>query len=316
MTLYTSVNKFGGDAGKDVDQIIRTVSTVFWYRQGKQFVSVVSAMKGVTDQLLGIIKAVESGNDELAKYLGWQIREKHLGAAHQLGLNGTMDKELELMSQLIDPLPRNVILNPRTSDSIAFFGERLSTLLYVAAMQATGIPAIAVDSCSLLLAAEQYGKRQVLIDESRENVQRILHPMLERGLFPVITGFAAQDIQSGQPMTLDRGGSDYVAACTAVCLEGKHYEDDEENVCCEELALWKQDPGVRKRDPKIDPNAEIIPYLSHEESVGVGKVLHNSTAIPLKESNIPLIVKGLTNPNHPGTVICSLEMYNLRYKER
>src|SRR5439155_1737140 len=76
--------------------------------------------------------------------------------------------------------------------------------------------------------------------------RRALGPVLARGLVPVVPGFlgAAPD---GQVATLGRGGSDLTATLLARVLGAR------------EVSLWKDVPGLLTADPRIVPDARVVP---------------------------------------------------------
>src|SRR5439155_169833 len=76
---------------------------------------------------------------------------------------------------------------------------------------------------------------------------------LARGVVPVVPGFlgAAPD---GQAVTLGRGGSDLTATLLARVLGAR------------EVSLWKDVPGVLTADPRIVPDARVIPQLHVREA--------------------------------------------------
>ena len=71
--------------------------------------------------------------------------------------------------------------------------------------------------------------------------------------------------------------------------------------------IWTDVDGVMTADPRIVPEAQVIPVLSYSE-VGElayfgAKVLHPRTIRPVVERGIPLWVKNTFNPDFPGTLI-------------
>jgi aspartate kinase len=71
--------------------------------------------------------------------------------------------------------------------------------------------------------------------------------------------------------------------------------------------IWTDVDGVMSADPRIVPDARVIPVLSYSE-VGElayfgAKVLHPKTIGPVVERGTPLWVKNTFNPTCPGTRI-------------
>jgi aspartate kinase len=132
------------------------------------------------------------------------------------------------------------------------------------------------------------------MDQTRERVQTRLAPMLEDGIVPVVTGFIGATAQ-GVTTTLGRGGSDYTAAILGVCLDAA------------EVWTWTDVDGVMTADPRVVPEARVIPTVSFNEISELAyfgaKVLHPKTIRPITERKIPLRVKNTFNPTHPGTLV-------------
>src|SRR5439155_1456955 len=82
---------------------------------------------------------------------------------------------------------------------------------------------------------------------------RTLGPLLARGAVTVIPGFlgAAPD---GQVATLGRGGSDLTATLLARVLGAR------------EVSLWKDVPGLLTADPRIVPDARVVPQVHLREA--------------------------------------------------
>src|SRR5204862_365704 len=74
-----------------------------------------------------------------------------------------------------------------------------------------------------------------------------------RGTVPVVPGFlgAAPD---GQVATLGRGGSDLTATLLARVLGAR------------EVSLWKDVPGLLTADPRIVPDARVVPQVHVREA--------------------------------------------------
>jgi aspartate kinase len=113
-------------------------------------------------------------------------------------------------------------------------------------------------------------------------------------VLPIVTGFLGAS-ESGVTTTLGRGGSDFSAAILGVALDA------------DEVWIWTDVDGVMTADPRIVPDARVIPVLSYSEVSELAyygaKVLHPRTIRPVVERGIPLWVKNTFNPTSPGTRI-------------
>ena len=95
--------------------------------------------------------------------------------------------------------------------------------------------------------------------------------------------------------TLGKEGSDYSAAILGNIFNA------------EKVILFKDVDGVYSADPKKDKTVKLYSKLTydkaHELCNSGHKVIHPKTIKPLKEKNIPLIIKNFNNLNKPGTMI-------------
>jgi aspartokinase/homoserine dehydrogenase 1 len=119
----------------------------------------------------------------------------------------------------------------------------------------------------------------------------------------VVPGFigAAPD---GSVTTLGRGGSDLTATLLAPPLGARR------------VVLWKDVPGILTADPRLVPDARLIPHLHHREAAEVAhygaKVLHPRALIPLSGTRIVLRVRSFLDPESPGTEV-SARRASVRY---
>jgi aspartate kinase len=151
-----------------------------------------------------------------------------------------------------------------------------------------------VDATELIVTDDAYQKAVPLMDATRDRISAHLVPLLDEGVIPIVTGFMGAT-EGGVTTTLGRGGSDYSAAILGACLDA------------DEVWTWTDVDGVMTADPRIVPDAKVIPTLSYSE-VGElayfgAKVLHPRTIRPVVERGIPLRVKNTFNPACPGTRI-------------
>jgi len=151
-----------------------------------------------------------------------------------------------------------------------------------------------MDATQLIVTDSNFQNAHPIGEETRKKVQQNLVPLLKQGNIVVVTGFIAANEQ-GVTITLGRGGSDYTSAILGDALDAA------------EVWTWTDVDGVLSADPRIVPNARVIPELSYNEVSEMAyfgaKVLHPKTIRPIIERNIPLWVKNTFNPTHPGTRI-------------
>jgi aspartate kinase len=151
-----------------------------------------------------------------------------------------------------------------------------------------------VDATELIVTDETFQNAVPLMEASRSRIASRLGPMLDEGIIPVVTGFIGAT-EGGTTTTLGRGGSDYSAAILGDCLDA------------DEVWIWTDVDGVMTADPRIVPEAQVIPTLSYAEVSELAyfgaKVLHPRTIRPVVERGIPLWVKNTFNSGFPGSRI-------------
>ncbi len=179
-------------------------------------------------------------------------------------------------------------------DAITSLGERINARVLAALLRLRGCPSQAVDATDLIVTDRTFQNAVPLMDATRAKIVECLVPLMEDGLVPIVTGFIGAT-QDGITTTLGRGGSDYSAAILGTCLDA------------DEVWTWTDVDGVMTSDPRIVPDAQVIPMLSYGE-VGElayfgAKVLHPRTIRPIVENGIPLWVKNTFNPTCQGTCI-------------
>lgn len=281
------VMKFGGSSVSDADRI-RAAGDIVRGRLAKNPVVVVSAFRGVTDELLGLAKDALKG--DLARLV--PLRKRHEETAAALGVDFSpcrpLFEELESLAKGVSLLKE---LTPRTLDHAASFGERLSSRLIAAAWASSGLPARPVDApVAGLLTDSRFGAANPLPE-----ADAALRASLGGGTdVPVVTGFIGR-APSGDIATLGRNGSDYSATILGAALGASVIE------------IWSDTDGVMTADPRLVPEAKPLAALTFAEAGELayygGKVLHPHTLVPAVRKGIPVSVLNTFKPEHPGTSI-------------
>ncbi len=297
------VMKFGGTSVGDATAIaalaeIAREQLVVWDRA----VVVVSAMSGVTDLLIQGAQTAAAGDAQSYKTIAMRLREKHATALAELvatpedvattraPIERLMD-EFELLCHSVHVLGE---VSPRALDAISGLGERMSARLVAAAMRARGTAAEAVDASEFVITTAHFGGAVPIQPQTRDRAQARLAPLLVRGVVPVVTGFIGAT-ESGASTTLGRGGSDYSGAIVGAALDA------------DEVAIYTDVDGVMTTDPRLAPEARVIPVISYAEMGELAyfgaKVLHPRTIRPVVERQIPLRIRNTFNPTHAGTLV-------------
>ena len=301
--MNTLVMKFGGTSVGSPDAITQAVNIVKRSSQDwDQMVVVVSAMRGVTDLLIQSAETAASSDEQAFLSLIGELDNRHQDTIRELIDN---DGERVRLSAIIDEYIAELSaycrsihvlgeVTPRGMDTITSLGERMNARVVASALSGNRFKARAIDATELIVTDASFQNALPLESITRKKVHARLDPLLNEGVVPVVTGFIGAT-QSGITTTLGRGGSDYTAAILGDCLDAN------------EVWTWTDVDGVMTADPRIVPEAQVIPELSFSEVSEMAyfgaKVLHPKTLRPIIERDIPLWVKNTFNPTSPGTKI-------------
>lgn len=289
------VYKFGGTSLADIDRIERALELISRERtKGRQILLVVSALGGVTNELINLcILAIAGNRDYINRYEALVHRHFHiltsLSAAGDV--NVLLDDIFTELREKLDGLYLLRELTPAAKDLILSCGERLSAAIIHTALTAKNIPARRCDTRELILSDSVFGAAAVMFPETNA---RIRAKITEDESVWVFTGFIAADA-SGRTTTLGRSGSDYTASIIAAALK------------VSEIVIWTDVDGVLTADPRICPEAFTIPRICYEDAMELShfgaKVIFPPTMIPAMKASIPIRIRNSYKPDNPGTVI-------------
>jgi len=293
--------KFGGTSVAD-GQCIRRVVDILekHHKAGDELAVVVSAQRGVTDQLIEITSKLPTAKDDTAiapliQALGKRHMSTLEGAAPDyLAETGAVIEERLISLQNILLAVYNLQeLTPRSRDYVISFGERLLAPILGAALRQRGIRSTVLDGCDAgILTTLQHGESTALL-ESDERIKKRIGPLLEKEI-PVIMGFMGCT-RNGIVTTLGRSGSDYSASIIGAGIDA------------DEIWIWTDVDGIMTCDPRVINDARVMPSLSYIEVMELSyfgaKVMHPRSIEPAMRKNILVRVKNTFNPSHPGTII-------------
>jgi bifunctional aspartokinase / homoserine dehydrogenase 1 len=299
-TKGLTVHKFGGASLADAAGIGNAVAIA---REAAGSVAVVvSALSGVTDALYKVAGAVGgkpgSRIGEIAADLAKRHRRCVVGVVPpgpgRQALLAEVDRSFEELA-LLSRAPDFVRdLSPAALDALLSRGEEIAARIFAAGLAAAGRAAVWVSPLDLVATDGRFGGASPRLPETDRNVRRVLAPLLKKRVVPVVPGFvgAAPD---GRVVTLGRGGSDLTATLLARALSAKA------------VFLWKDVPGMLTADPRVVPDARVVPQLNVREAAELAyygaKVLHPRALIPISRRGIPVFVRPFAQPDRPGTEI-------------
>ncbi|HLI08931.1 MAG TPA: aspartate kinase [Ktedonobacteraceae bacterium] len=315
MEADLSILKFGGTSvgsGERMRRVAHIVTHTCNKAEEPFPVVVVSAMSGVTDQLLRIARyACEDEGKKLELELE-ALKQRHLEALEKAvtrreARHASHDTLQEAFSKLERDVEALKAARQRGDEvalptaAVAAWGERLSVLLVAAAVQESGVRAAPVRE-EVIITARPHEVPPVgmvvgaepLMEETRQNAQRLISPLIEQRVVPIAAGFIGRT-SDGYVTTLGRNGSDYSASVIGAALNGV------------EVTIYTDVDGVLTADPRLVPNARLLPVLSYAEAARLSwfgaKVLHPRTLIPVAPRNIPVRVRNTFRPHIRGTLV-------------
>lgn len=214
------------------------------------------------------------------------VRSKQQG--HQVivvvsAMSGETNRLIELAKQ-IDPNPSS-----RELDVLLTTGEQTSISLLAMAIIKRGHSAISLlaDQAGII-TDNLFGKARIQMIPPKRLTQE-----LEQGRIVILAGFQGRDIE-GNITTLGRGGTDTTAVEVAAAMQA------------DECQIYTDVNGVYTTDPRIEPKAKRMDFVTFEEMLELAslgaKVLQIRSVEAAGKHNLPLRVLSSFEPDK-GTLI-------------
>lgn len=287
-----NVLKFGGTSVGTVESLTHVKSIV--ETLPSDTVVVVSALGGLTDKLISTANLA-------AQHGEWRTQMDAISARHHDIIDSMVgdDKKSHTLSKvnsLLDELQRAYEavdllgdVPQKTLDVIVSLGERMSAPIVAGIIRNATLH----NSLDFIKTEKWFDKN--IADAS------LTHDLIVREFSgcsagPHVTGgFISQDRDTGEITNLGRGGSDYTAALIAAALNA------------DMLDIWTDVDGFMTADPRLIPDAKVLPRMSFIESMELcsfgAKVIYPPTIYPVFHKNIPIRILNTFNPSAPGTLI-------------
>jgi len=295
--------KFGGSSLLGAERMLHAASIVRDAASHASVVVVVSAMKGITDRLLAIARALEAGCRTDARRDAEHVFYLHREALQNLQLEAQeRDRVLSDLHLLGEDLLHDAspLTQPSSAvraalqDRLASYGERFSARLVAAAIERTGVPAVPVSSSEFVLTCDTFRDARPQLDETRRRGREILLPLFRDGIVPVVTGFIGAT-RDGRVTTLGRNSSDFSGALIANVVDA------------DELVIWTDVDGIYTANPRESAEAKLLHELSYDEAHALAaagaKVLHAEVLPLAAETEMVVWVRNTFKPQLRGTRI-------------
>jgi len=295
------VHKFGGSSVADA-ACFRRVADILEANAAPRQAVVLSACRGVTDDLLGLVDAAERRDVAWVEKLD-AICTRHVALAREL-LGPAADEYIRGLTADCNDLHgvlQTVQLIRQASRSIreivAGSGEIWSSRLFAVFFEQRAGRERAVewiDSREIIRIQHGALGPAVQWDASRASAASLAGRA--GPIYLIAPGFVARDEQ-GLQTTLGRNGSDFSGAIFGDLLDAA------------ELIIWTDVDGVLSADPRRAPGATVIDQMSYEEAMELAyfgaKVLHPQTMAPAVAKGIPIWIRNTFAPERAGTLICA-----------
>src|SRR5438034_499559 len=228
-------------------------------------------------------------------------RQRYLAVLHSIGLDGRsniplqarLDEAFDELRHLCVEIAKGGELTPAMTDAFVAHGDRIAARLVAAALTANGTVAEFVEATDVVRADGPHGNASPDIEQTTQAAEKVLRPMIDRGVVPVVPGFVGRS-RDGEIVTLGRGGSDLTATLLGRVLAAR------------DVILWKDVPGLLTADPRVVADARLIPVLHVREASELAyygaKVLHPRSLIAL-QAGTRLIIRPYADPAAHGTEI-------------
>lgn len=291
------VLKFGGTSVGTAESLTN-VKQIVTACKG-QVIVVVSALGGVTNQLIQMADLAEAHSDEWESILE-QVKARHMSVIDAVVPDDRQAQCKTVIEGLISEglysyyamLYANNQLPPaykeQLRDAIVSHGEIMSSAI-VASMIDGAVPHYAPN----FIKTKDVDYERILDNASFELITKEFGGRLEQ--VHVTQGFIAEDSTDGKKTNLGRGGSDFTAALIAAALDA------------EALEIWTDVDGFMTADPRTNPDATVIPQMTYAQAQEMceagAKVIYTPTIGPVAFKHIPVWVKNTFNPSATGTVI-------------
>ncbi len=291
------VLKFGGTSVANSNNI-KLVADIVLSHPTEKIIVVVSALGGITDQLIACGEIAATGDEGYLQILA-SIRLRHLDTVKTLlpisnqssclSQVMTLINELEAMCEGVYRLNE---LSARSKDKIVSYGELLSSKILSGYLLATGHSNTWLDSRMLIKTNSRFGNAEVNFAITNQKIQQAIQSYNTDLM--VAPGFIASN-QDNVTTTLGRGGSDYTAAIYAAAASAVSLE------------VWTDVSGMMTADPRWVPNARPLDVLTYQEAMELShfgaKVIYPPTIQPAMQLKMPVWIKNTFAPQDKGTLI-------------
>src|SRR4030042_2514265 len=209
------VLKFGGTSIGTAENILRIKKII--ESQKEQVIIVISALNGVTDQLIELCTHAAAKDKNFFRVYN-EIEIKHLEAIKVLfeeplltEVQSRINSYLKELSNIINGIYLLNDITPKIQDKVLSFGEIMATHIVSKVIENAEL----VDVKGLIKTDSTFGNAAVNLPLSTRLIRSFFKNYKKTAVIP---GFIASN-DKGETTTLGRGGSDYTAALVTAALD-------------------------------------------------------------------------------------------------
>lgn len=292
------VLKFGGTSVADSKNILLAEQIIKKEALQNKIVVVVSALHGITDQLIKAAEYASQSNEHHPEIIK-NLETKHLDLVKELIPISDQSAWLSFVKKHfndIEDICNGIFVlgefTDRIKDKITSYGEFLSSNIITARLKSEGQDVLWMNSAENIITDSNFTNAKVHFEATEKNLLQFLNE--NQNQIIIAPGFIARD-EKGNATTLGRGGSDYTASIIASAISA------------DELQIWTDVSGMMTSDPRLVSDAKPIAEISYSEAMELShfgaKVLYPPTIQPVMVKNINLRIKNTFDPEAPGTLI-------------
>ncbi len=284
------VMKFGGTSQGTPERMKSILPLV---ADGGKNIVVLSAVSGTTNQLVEVSNLFKQGSSiealqriaEMKDYYGSYARSLLSGNESILLADAHIQSCLSEIEKCVA-----VEFTDKHEKIILAQGELISTYLFTKYATEQGVHAVLIPALDFMQTDENNEPDLHLIET---DITKVLTENSQFQMY-VTQGYICKNSR-GEIDNLKRGGSDYTASIIGAITRA------------EEIQIWTDIDGMQNNDPRYVEDTQSIKELSFDEAAELAyfgaKILHPSTILPAKQSNVPVRLKNTMNPSAYGTYI-------------
>ncbi len=283
------------------------------------FIIVISAFGKTTNALEEVVEDWSQGK------LSWREKLQIISDFHHAIVNNLFENNndmrlfvLQKIDRAFDEMrtylssvrpSRNEQLYNYAYDFVVSYGEGIASTIghnYFAAV--LGIPNNYVLAKKFILTNKVHRNAEVDIRLTEKNMRENEKDFFQGHTVVVTQGFIGGYHKPGgrssnETTTLGRESSDLTAVVFAKC-----YQEHPDDFLRTEIAhFFKDVAGVFSDDPKINPEAILLPDISYDQAIdlpqGRAQIIHRKALLAAREWKIPLRVSPIDNLEVQGTLI-------------